>query len=136
MKNSFKVPILFLLLSLLSFVGVKSIIGNNAKMDAEKFIKLKTDTTQAISSVKEIGQVVSQEMYIDTNSFGVCDTCVTSFTNVVQENRQLSDSLFKENMILYEKLETVKLLNDSLDKGILLTRLELIRTKKILLSKR
>ncbi|MDR6564957.1 MULTISPECIES: hypothetical protein [unclassified Arcicella] len=113
MANSFKPIVLLIFLSAMCFLGIRSVSGNNNDKE-NKYVKLKVDTAQVVSTVHEIHDIVENEILIDTTQFGVCDTCRTSFTTVLEDNRKLCDLLFEQNLILYDRLNITKRLNDSL----------------------
>lgn len=114
MGNSFKIIVLIIVLFSISFIGIRSVLGTQTKHD--KGVKVKLDTAKVVSSVQDIHKIVENEVLIDTTQFGVCDTCRTSFSAVLQDNRNLCDTLFSENMILYETILKTRKLTDSLRK--------------------
>lgn len=114
MQNSFKFIVALLICSLFAYLGISEVEANGQDELASWGIVQKLDTAKVIHSVHEINGIVKTEMYLDSTSFGVCDTCVSSFSSVLTENRMLVDSVVKENIILNEHLEKTRMLNDSL----------------------
>lgn len=114
MGNSYKPIVLIIFLFAMSFIGIRSVSGTQ-KQDRNG-VSVNLDTSKIVSSVNQIHDIVENEVLIDTTQFGVCDTCRTSFSAVLDDNRKLCDTLFSENMILYERIHSTKRLNDSLAK--------------------
>ncbi|MEA5426802.1 hypothetical protein [Arcicella lustrica] len=126
MKNSFNAFCLLMLVGGFIMVGVYHSNGN------QKPQKQSFDTVKAVQKVHEINDVVKTELLLDSTTFGVCDTCRSSFVSALQENRTLVDSVLDENLVLYDNWIATKSLNDSLLKVNKMVLLEINRSKAIL----
>ena len=118
MRNLFKIWLAvgsFLMLA--AFVTETS---GSEKSKSEPVTFHKTLTTQqanvVVEKVYNLNGLVKTEITLDTTKFGVCDTCSGSFLTALKVNRQLVDSLNKENGALYEKYVESIDLNDELSK--------------------
>lgn len=117
---------------LLMLVGAFALLGVYQSSGTQKKIPQSFDTVKAVQKVHEINDVVKTELLLDSTTFGVCDTCRSSFVSVLQENRGLVDSVLDENLILYDNWMATKRLNDSLESTNKMVLLELKRSKEIL----
>ncbi len=124
---------LFNVFCFLMLVGSFTLLGIYQSNGTEKPHKIhKLDTVKAIQTVKEVNEIVKTELYLDSTTAGVCDTCRSSFVSVLKENRDLVDSVFNENLILYDNWIATKELNDSLQNVQKIVLLEINRSKAIL----
>lgn len=126
MKNSFNAFCLIML------VGAFALLGVYQSNGYQKPQKQSFDTVKAIKKVHEINDVVKTELLLDSTTFGVCDTCRSSFVSVLKENRDLVDSVFNENLILYDNWIQTKNLNDSLENINKMVLLEIRKSRGIL----
>ena len=130
MKNLFNAFCLLMLVGAFALLGVYQSKGTEQPKELKKL-----DTAQIINSVQSVNSVVKTELYLDSTTFGVCDTCRTSFIAVVKDNRQYADSLLKENLVLYQNIIDTKALNDTAIKYKNKLMLEIQRTKALLKKK-
>lgn len=128
---------LFNLFCFLMLVGAFGLLGIYQSKGTEQHpnVNVILDTAKAIESVKQVNNIVKTELYLDSTSFGVCDTCKSSFVSVIQENRDLVNSVLDENLVLYDTWMKTKALNDSLDKVNKIVVLELKKGKSLLNKK-
>jgi hypothetical protein len=133
MRNLFKIfAFVAIIGSLLSFVDSENInaASTGGAVVVTKFTPAQTQNV--IQAVHELNGVVKTELLLDTTRAGVCDTCMSAFTDVLKVNRKLSDSLNVENSILYENWIKTIALNDTLERVQKLVKAQILRSKKSL----
>ena len=123
---------LFNAFGFIMLVGAFALLGVYQSNGSQKPEKQSFDTVKAIQKVHEINDVVKTELLLDSTTFGVCDTCRSSFVSVLQENRTLVDSVLNENLVLYDTWMNTKSLNDSLQNINKMVVLEIKRSNAIL----
>ncbi len=132
MKNLFN---LFCFLMLVGSFTLLGIYQSNGTSEKAKVNIQPIDTAKAIETVQEVNDIVKAELYLDSTSFGVCDTCKSSFVSVIQENRNLVNSVLEENLVLYDNWMKTKDLNDSLTNVNKMVMLEIKRGRSLLHKK-
>ena len=134
MKALFNFLAFTLVVALISTAFVSE--SSSAKSKGEKAV-FKTQLSQhdanvVVEKVYELNGLVRTEIMLDTTKFGVCDTCSGSFQTALKVNRQLVDSLNKENGILYERYVKAIDLNQELQDINKLVSKEIEKSKRIL----
>lgn len=99
-----------------AFVSESSSVKSSGEKVAFHAKLSQHDANVVVEKVYELNGLVRTEIMLDTTKFGVCDTCSGSFQTALKVNRQLVDSLNKENGALYSKYVESIDLNDELSK--------------------
>lgn len=118
MRNLFKIWLAIGgILFLGAFVSNSKDANENKKQGSIFTQKMNTQEANiVVEKVYQLNGLVRTEIQLDTTQFGVCDTCMGSFTSVLNVNRKLVDSLTVENSKLFERYEKTIELNYQLDK--------------------
>ena len=132
MKALFSFLAVGLILISAAFVSESSSVKSSGEKVAFHTKLSQHDANVVVEKVYELNGLVRTEIMLDTTKFGVCDTCSGSFQTALKVNRQLVDSLNKENGILYERYVKAIDLNQELQDINKLVSKEIEKSKTIL----
>jgi ketopantoate reductase len=97
MKGTFKL----LILSLLVLAGFQLYSCTEATATNKPLVSEQDSIIFTKAKIQQI-QDIREEVQQDTASFGLCDTCVTSYQAVIVENRLLAEKVATQNARLME----------------------------------
>ena len=130
---------LFSLVAFVAFFSAIISVASNANINAANtggavVVKHFTpaQSQNVVQSIATINGMVRTEIFLDSTSFGVCDTCKTGFKAVLYDNRRLVDSLNVENAILYENWRRTIALNDTLINIQKLVKSQVLKAKSLM----
>jgi hypothetical protein len=134
MKALFNFLAFTLVVGLIStaFVSESSSVKSKTEKAVFKTQLSEHDANVVVEKVYELNGLVRTEIMLNTTRFGVCDTCSGSFETALKVNRQLVDSLNKENGALYENYVKAIDLNQELTDINKLVSKEIEKSKLIL----